>query len=93
MAHPLLQRARSAVLSGARFHREYPVRLELASNKMLEGIVDLAFVENGSWVIVDFKTDAYVNDYRAQYERQLQWYAFALEQITGMRARAHLLAV
>jgi len=44
-------------------------------------------------VIVDFKTDADVGEHRTQYERQLQWYAFALSKITGMPARAFLLAV
>jgi ATP-dependent helicase/nuclease subunit A len=89
LAAPLLARARKS----QRCHREYPLRLKLEPNRLLEGVIDLAFVENNSWVIVDFKTDADVSQNRPQYERQLQWYAFALEQITRMRARAYLLAV
>jgi ATP-dependent helicase/nuclease subunit A len=89
LATTLLHRARKS----KRCHREYPIRMKLESNRSLEGVIDLAFVEKNIWVIVDFKTDADVGEHRAQYERQLQWYAFALEQITGMPARAYLLAV
>ena len=59
----------------------------------MEGIIDLAFVENDAWVIVDFKTDADISGSRAQYQRQLQWYASALSRLTGLPARAYLLGV
>jgi ATP-dependent exoDNAse (exonuclease V) beta subunit len=42
---------------------------------------------------VDFKTDAHSPDRRAQYERQLQWYTYALAELTGIPARAILLDV
>ncbi len=89
LAHPLLARARTA----ARCHREYPVVLPLDGGKLLEGVVDLAFVENGSWVVVDFKTDANVNTRRSAYERQLQWYAYVLGKLTSMSARGFLLGI
>jgi ATP-dependent exoDNAse (exonuclease V) beta subunit len=88
LAHPLLERARNA----ERCRREYPVIYSLGDGRMLEGILDLAFVEHGVWQIVDFKTDADA-ERRAQYERQLQWYAFALQKLSGMAARAALLHV
>jgi ATP-dependent exoDNAse (exonuclease V) beta subunit len=89
VAHPLLARARAA----QRCHREYPVVLPLENGKLLEGVVDLAFVENDAWVVVDFKTDADVFARRGPYERQLQWYAFALAKLTGMPAKACLLGI
>jgi len=89
LAHPLLARARAA----ERCHREYPLVFKLDDSRMLEGVIDLAFVENNQWVIVDFKTDADTLDRRVQYERQLQWYGFALAGITKMRARAYLLEI
>ncbi len=89
LAHPLLARARSA----PRCYREYPVTLKLEDNRLLEGVIDLAFVEDGLWTIVDFKTDADSYARRTQYERQLQWYGYALNQLTGMRARGWLLGV
>ncbi len=76
-----------------RAHREYPVTLRLDGNRVMEGVIDLAFVEKREWVVVDFKTDAELGDKRRQYERQLQWYAYALKEITGMGARAVLLGV
>ena len=56
-------------------------------------MIDLAFLENAGWVVVDFKTDADSAARRAQYERQLQWYAYALAKLTGKPASAVLLGV
>ena len=89
LANPLLQRARAS----SRIHREYPILLKLEEERLLEGVIDLAFVENDSWVVVDFKTDADLSDRRAMYERQVQWYAYALATLSGMPARAVLLGV
>jgi ATP-dependent exoDNAse (exonuclease V) beta subunit len=93
LAHPLMARARAA----ERIHREYPVTLLLDDGALLEGVIDLAFVENGAWVIVDFKTDGDSGSgsraRRDQYLMQLQWYGYVLERLTGLRARAYLLEV
>lgn len=85
LTHPVLLRARAA----ERCHREYPLTLRLDGNRLLEGVIDLAFVENGHWTVVDFKTD----DQPAQYETQLKWYAYALKELTGIPARGCLLQV
>jgi len=66
-------------------------RRSACATSLLEGVIDLAFVEDGAWVVVDFKTDADVSGHRAQYGRQLQWYAYALGRLTGIPARACLL--
>jgi ATP-dependent exoDNAse (exonuclease V) beta subunit len=89
LAHPLMERARAA----GRCHREYPVTLRMEGNRVMDGVIDLAFVEDGEWVVVDFKTDADVGGKRAQYERQLRWYGYALRELTGMGARGVLLGV
>jgi ATP-dependent helicase/nuclease subunit A len=89
IANPLLIRARTA----ARCHREYPIVLALDNGRLLEGVIDLAFVEGGAWTVIDFKTDADVAGRRAQYERQLQWYCYALTKLTQMPARAWLVGV
>ena len=89
LAHPLLVRARAA----ERKHREYPVMLRVDGGRLMEGVIDLAFVENNAWVIVDFKTDADLSGHSDQYQRQLQWYASALNRLTGLPARAYLLGV
>lgn len=89
LKHPLIAAARAA----ERCHREYPVTLRLNDRRILDAVMDLAFFENGRWTIVDFKTDADLVEARAAYQRQLQWYAFAMRQLTGAPARAVLLSV
>jgi ATP-dependent exoDNAse (exonuclease V) beta subunit len=89
LEHPLLARARAAT----RCHREYPLVWKLEDGRVLEGFIDLAFVENDRWTIVDFKTDADASERQKQYERQLQWYAFALGKLTGLPAHACLLQI
>ncbi len=101
LAHPLMARARAS----ERIHREYPVTLKLEEDALdnpltgavIEGVIDLAFVEDGAWAVVDFKTDAepvgQSQARREQYVRQLQWYAYALGRLTGLGARAYLLEV
>jgi ATP-dependent exoDNAse (exonuclease V) beta subunit len=89
LRHPLVGRARVA----DRCHRELPVMLRLEGNRMLEGVLDLAFLEKSAWTVVDFKTDADVAVRREEYERQLRWYGAALERLTGQLVRAWILAV
>lgn len=89
LAHPLLARARAA----PRLHREYPIVFRLDGGRILEGVLDLIFLEQGAWHIVDFKTDADLLARRDYYERQLRWYGLALSRLTGLPARGWLLAV
>lgn len=56
------------------------------SDGMIKGIIDLAFEENGSMVIVDYKSDrnASENMLKERYKMQLKLYKSALELTTGM---------
>lgn len=60
---------------------------------LVQGIVDAYFEEDGEIVIVDYKTDNIRNikDLFARYESQLNYYAMALEQITGKRVKEKIL--
>ncbi|MEP7354286.1 MAG: UvrD-helicase domain-containing protein, partial [Acidobacteriota bacterium] len=89
LQHPILIQAAGS----ERCHREYPVTLQLEDNRVLDGVIDLAFLDAGSWVVIDFKTDANIAERRTPYERQLQWYAHALTEITGFPARGVLLGI
>jgi ATP-dependent exoDNAse (exonuclease V) beta subunit len=89
VAHPLIVRAAHA----ERCHRELPVMLRLEQNRLLEGVIDLAFLESGAWCIVDFKSDADLKAKRLHYRNQLQWYAAALAKITGQAVRGWVLGV
>jgi ATP-dependent helicase/nuclease subunit A len=87
LQHPLLRRAAEA----ERCHRELPVVLPLEDGRTLEGVIDLAFLVNGEWTVVDFKTDAELSASKPRYERQVQWYVHALSKLTGLPAKGVLL--
>jgi ATP-dependent helicase/nuclease subunit A len=60
--------------------------------KIVRGVIDLAFREGDSWVLVDYKSDRVGNDpdqaeqtLRARYAAQLAAYTEAWEQVTGQK--------
>lgn len=68
---------------------EYPGSNEQV---LLQGIIDCAFMENGEWIIVDYKTDSVnANDAKAveekakTHKKQLKLYAYVLNKITGIK--------
>jgi ATP-dependent exoDNAse (exonuclease V) beta subunit len=89
LKHPLFDRARKSKLC----RRELPILLKLEGNRILEGVIDLAFEENGCWHIVDFKTDAEIGPSRKRYENQLRWYCLALARLNKTPVEAHLLSI
>lgn len=56
---------------------------------LLQGVIDCAFEENGSWILIDYKTDHIVHEdaFVQRYTMQLNWYARALEAITGKQVK------
>lgn len=52
---------------------------------LLQGVIDCAFVEKDAWVLADYKTDRIEDEdaFIERYRLQLDWYARALERITG----------
>jgi ATP-dependent exoDNAse (exonuclease V) beta subunit len=54
---------------------------------VLEGVIDLAFLERGAWVIADYKTDVGADpefaSRKAAYRRQVEIYAQAWASLTG----------
>ncbi|HJZ67269.1 MAG TPA: 3'-5' exonuclease, partial [Blastocatellia bacterium] len=92
LTHPLLRRAAGAArASGCR--RETPIAIKLEDGVLVEGIVDLAFVDAGSsaWTVVDFKTDFEIGGRLDEYRNQVALYASAVSQATGLDARGILL--
>jgi ATP-dependent exoDNAse (exonuclease V) beta subunit len=88
LAHPLLDGARRA----ARVHREWPMRF-LTGERLLEGIIDLAYFDGIAWQIVDYKTDADFHARRRHYETQLRWYVHAAAQLTKQPVRGWLFRI
>ena len=59
----------------------------MADGTLVEGVVDLAFEEDGAWTVVDYKTDREIaSEGEEQYRRQLGLYAAAIERATGAPA-------
>ena len=83
LSHELLARARAAAARGA-CRRETPVTLTLSDGTIMEGIVDLAFEEDGRWVVVDYKTDRELAGAEEQYRQQVAAYAAAVAATTGL---------
>ena len=74
------------------FNLALPAReLGVADNDadvILQGVIDCCFVENGSWVLIDYKTDAVPDgvtpaEAAAKHARQVELYSRALERLTG----------
>ena len=89
LAHELMARARSAE-QGGKCRRETPV-MGLVDGTVVEGVVDMAFEENGEWVVVDFKTDHEISAAgEERYKRQVAAYCAAIHSATGLSARGCL---
>ncbi len=59
---------------------------------MIQGMMDCYFMENGSWILVDYKTDWQLDAQRLEgYSLQLKLYAAALEKATGVKVRERIL--
>ena len=78
---PIAQR----MLQSQQVRREWSFNLRMEGDTLLQGVIDCAFLEDGGWVLLDYKTDR-IDDEDAfiqRYAMQLEWYARALEKITG----------
>jgi ATP-dependent exoDNAse (exonuclease V) beta subunit len=89
LANPLLQRAKKS----ERTFRE----LSLTGKReeyFLNAVLDLVFLEEGKWVIVDYKTDRDPNKLAEKYGKQLKHYTKLLEQTTPYPVKeAHLIFI
>ena len=87
--HPIMERARRAAASG-HCRRETPIALRQPDGAIVDGVVDLAFLENDTWIVVDFKTDRELERGLAVYQRQVGLYAAAIQAATGLEDRPGL---
>ena len=70
-------------------NRVYP-DVEMGERLFLQGIIDTAFVEDGQWVLVDYKTDRVKSgdELIRRYKIQMDLYKEALETLTDMPVKA-----
>ena len=82
--------------------RETPFLLPLngdTEQRIVEGAIDLAYLDDAKWIVVDWKTDLGDLDTPVgggsagngvtrgdRYRRQVRWYCYALQQLTGAPA-------
>ncbi len=87
---PLGQR----VCSAEKQYRELPFVIKNPGDTttLVQGIIDCCFVENGEWILVDFKTDRITDDiimeWSQSYEAQIHLYKRALEISSNLSVRA-----
>ena len=80
-------------LSSPLVRREWSFNLMTGEDTMVQGVLDLCFLEGDEWVLVDYKTD-YVQEMDtllARYAAQLNWYRRALERLTGRKVKEALI--
>lgn len=81
-----------------KLYKEQPFVLGLPANRLretfpdqetvlIQGIIDVFFEENGSYVVLDYKTDAVKEpeELVKRYQVQLDYYGEALEQLSGYK--------
>jgi ATP-dependent exoDNAse (exonuclease V) beta subunit len=79
LQHPLLVRAQQA--SSA--YRELPISTKDPAGNLIEGVIDLAFVEETQWTVIDFKTDSEDMRQAESYRWQVGWYVYSVEKTVG----------
>ena len=66
-------------------YAEWPFTLRVERGMILQGVLDACFLEDGAWVLVDYKTDRGAPEELAlKYRGQMRWYMRALRDITGL---------
>jgi ATP-dependent exoDNAse (exonuclease V) beta subunit len=89
LGHGLIARARASTA----LKREAPVTWVQKDGVLIEGVLDLAFEEDGVTTVVDFKTDHELAGGEARYRAQVQQYVNAVARATGRPATGGLFKV
>lgn len=76
------------LLSAEEVHCELPFCYAEEENRIIHGVIDAAYRKDGTWHIVDYKTNEDGDDLDSQYEAQLASYVSAFKAITGEEADA-----
>ncbi|NLB90575.1 MAG: hypothetical protein GX786_05090, partial [Clostridiales bacterium] len=82
------------LLSSDVVQREWPFIYQLPNTPTLvQGVIDCCFMEQGQWVIIDYKTDKVENPSLAvqRYQGQLTLYKEALQEITLLPVKETML--
>lgn len=89
LAHRLFAAARDA----KQVRREATLIDHLPDGTIVEGVIDLAYDTGEGWVVVEFKTDASIEESLAKYEAQVLAYVGAISRSTGQPVSGFILRV
>ena len=92
LGHSFMAQAREATRTG-QCRRETPLTLTFTDGTLIEGVLDLAFLENDEWTVVDFKTDRELETELERYKRQVALYALSIERATGQECATVLMKI
>ena len=86
------------LLASPRVEREWPFNLRVSGGGerlLVQGVIDCCFLEDGAWVLLDYKTDRAddADAVAAHYRPQIEWYAKALQEITGIPVKDRLICL
>jgi len=80
------------MINAERFLHEIPFSFPRENHSPLIGVIDALFVENGKWILVEFKTDRIQNEQgltkiwqKEDYQEQVAGYLDAAEKLLGTR--------
>ena len=76
-------------IDASRLSEEFPDEEKV----LIQGIIDVYFIEDGEIVLLDYKTDAVKTgeDLKKRYQTQIDYYTEALEKITGLKVKEKIL--
>ena len=63
---------------------------------LLQGVIDACFIEDGAWVLLDYKTDRVSgdpNEYAKKHTHQVELYAEALQKLSGIPVKARYIVL
>lgn len=85
------ERVKSAARAGA-LKREQPFVID-DGKRLVQGIIDAFFEEDGYLTVLDYKTDRIFDEdkFREKYGLQLDYYAMALSRVTGKTVREKII--
>ena len=79
-----------------RLKREQPFVFDV-DGQLVQGIIDMFIIEDDGIIIVDYKTDRVrfgkvgIDELKKRYKIQLDYYAKAIEQITGIKVKERII--
>jgi ATP-dependent exoDNAse (exonuclease V) beta subunit len=83
LAHNLLMRAKKST----QVFKELSLTGKSPEGVFLNAVIDLAFLEDGAWVVVDYKTDHDPARGLESYRKQIGYYSELLETFTGLKVK------